>query len=289
MYTEENKLSDNGQPVEETEIFPGGSSLDFYLRELWRYRELVFFLAWRDVKVRYKQAVLGIGWSVLRPMITIAIFTILFGALARFPSNGTPYPVLVFAGLLPWQFFATGLSSCSESLVGNSTMITKIYFPRLIIPLSAVLASLSEFLISLALLGPLSLYYGFWSDPLRLLAIVPLTLLAFMVAFGSGIWFAALNVKYRDFRHITPFLIQIGFYVSPVGFSSSVIPKGWKYLYSLNPMVGIIEGYRWAILGDNKTPFDFFAIGISLFFSFVLIMAGTKYFRRTERQFADVI
>jgi len=278
----------NATPAGETLIRPGGTRLSGYISELWHFRELVFFLAWRDVKIRYKQAALGLGWSVLRPLLTIVIFSLVFGALAKFPSNGAPYPLLVFAGLLPWQFFTSALTSCSESVVGSSGVITKIYFPRLIIPLSAVLANMTEFIISLALLVPIAIYYGFWLDPARLIVLVPLTLLVFMVTSGAGIWFSALNVKYRDFRHIVPFFVQIGLYASPIGFSSSVIPEQWRLIYSLNPMVGVIDGYRWAILGGD-TPFNGLALLISLLISVLISIAGVRYFRKTERQFADVI
>jgi lipopolysaccharide transport system permease protein len=245
------------------------------------------FLAWRDILVRYKQTVIGVAWSVLRPFITMIIFTIIFGKLAKFPSEGVPYPILVFAAMLPWQMFANALTDSSNSLISNASMLSKVYFPRLIVPTSAVIVSLVDFLISFGILGVLMVWYQFVPD-WRIMTLPFFLFLALIVALGSGIWFAALNVKYRDFRYIVPFLTQLGLYISPVGFSSSVIPEQWRLLYSLNPMVGVIDGFRWAILGGDYTIYmPGFVLSVILIF--VIFWFGLVYFRKTEPTFADVI
>ncbi|MFC1856770.1 ABC transporter permease [Thermodesulfobacteriota bacterium] len=258
-----------------------------YWKDLVRYRELFYFLAWRDILVRYKQTVIGILWAVLRPFLTMVILTIIFGKLAKFPSEGAPYPILVFAAMLPWQFFANALTECSNSLVGNINLISKVYFPRLIIPSSAVIVSLVDFLISGMLMVGLMIWYDFWPT-WRVLALPLLTMLAVVAASGAGVFISALNVKYRDFRYIVPFIVQIGLYISPVGFSSSVVPEKWRLLYSINPMVGVIDGFRWAILGKDVPlylPGFFISIGLVS----LLFLVSIWYFRRTERTFADVI
>lgn len=245
------------------------------------------FLAWRDILVRYKQTVIGVAWSVLRPLITMIIFTIVFGKLAKFPSEGVPYPILVFAALLPWQMFASALTDSSNSLISNASMLSKVYFPRLIVPTSAVMVNFIDFLISFGILGVLMVWYQFVPD-WRIVTLPFFLFLALIVALGSGIWFAALNVKYRDFRYIVPFLTQLGLYISPVGFSSSVIPERWRLLYSLNPMVGVIDGFRWAILGGDYTIYmPGFVLSVILIF--VIFWFGLAYFRKTEPTFADVI
>lgn len=245
------------------------------------------FLAWRDILVRYKQTVIGVAWSVLRPFIIMIIFTIVFGKLAKFPSEGVPYPILVFAAMLPWQMFASALTDSSNSLIANASMLSKVYFPRLIIPTSAVMVSLADFLISFGILGVLMVWYQFVPD-WHIVTLPFFLFLVLVVALGSGIWFAALNVKYRDFRYIVPFLTQLGLYISPVGFSSSVIPERWRLLYSLNPMVGVIDGFRWAILGGDYTIYmPGFVLSVILIF--VIFWIGLAYFRKTEPTFADVI
>ena len=268
-------------------IIEPGRGFKHYWRDLWAYRELFYFLAWRDIAVRYKQTVIGVAWSLVRPFLTMVVFTLVFGKLANLPSGNTPYPILVFAAMLPWQFFSNALTSSSESLVGSANMISKVYFPRLAIPTSSVIVSFVDFLLSFAMLLLLMLWYQFipsW----RMLTLPLLTLLAFGVAMGAGLWFASLNVKYRDFRFIVPFVVQFGIYVSPVGFSSSIIPAKWRLLYSLNPMVGVIDGFRWAIIGgDTELYLPGFLLSISLVL--VLLSSGVWYFRRTERTFADVI
>lgn len=257
-----------------------------YWRDLWRYRELFYFLAWRDILVRYKQTVIGVAWALIRPLLTMLALTFVFEKLAKMPSGGVPYPILVFCGMLPWQFFSTAFAESGNSLVSNAGMISKVYFPRLVVPVSSVITSFVDFLISAVLMGVMMIYYGY--TPGSSILLLPLfVLLAFATAFGSGLWVSALMVRYRDFRYIVPFVVQFGLYVSPVGFSSSVVPQEWRLLYSLNPMVGVIDGFRWAILGETNIYWPGF--GISVGAVLLLIISGICYFRRTERTFADVI
>ena len=231
-------------------IIEAGKTERQYWRDLLRYRELFYFLAWRDILVRYKQTVVGVAWAVLRPLLTMIILTVVFGKLAKMPSGDVPYAILVFAGLLPWQFFATALSESGNSLVANAGMISKIYFPRLVLPASSVITSLADFLVSAAIMAVLMAWYGYL--PSANILLLPLFIgMTFAIAFGAGLWIAALMVKYRDFRFIVPFIVQFGLYISPVGFYSSVVPDQWRLLYSLNPMVGVIDGFRWAILGGE--------------------------------------
>lgn len=269
-------------------IIEAGRVERHYWRDLWRYRELFFFLAWRDILVRYKQTLIGIAWAVLRPVLTMIVFTIVFGKLAKLPSEGdAPYAIMVFAAMLPWQFFANAFSEAGGSLIGNASMISKVYFPRLIVPTSTIIVSLVDLLISAIILAALMAWYGY-APSLRVLTLPLFVMLAFAAALGAGLWVAALNVKYRDFRYIIPFIVQFGLYVSPVGFSSSIVPEEWRLLYSLNPMVGVIDGFRWAILGGETA---LYWPGISLSFGLValLLITGVIYFRRTEKTFADVI
>ena len=258
-----------------------------FFRELLRYRELFYFLAWRDILVRYKQTVIGIAWSVIRPLLTMLVFTVVFGRLARLPNEGVPYPILVFSAMLPWQYFANAMQESSNSLIAESRLISKVYFPRLIVPASSVIVSAVDFLISLALLGLLMLGYGF--VPSWTLLFMPFFfLLATLAALGAGFWLSALNVKYRDFRYIVPFLVQFGLYVSPVGFSSSVVPERWRLLYSLNPMVGVIDGFRWCVQGTVSSLYlPGFLISATI--SILAFSSGVWFFRRTERFFADFI
>ena len=258
-----------------------------FFRELLRYRELFYFLAWRDILVRYKQTVIGIAWSVIRPLLTMLVFTVVFGRLARLPNEGVPYPILVFSAMLPWQYFANAMQESSNSLIAESRLISKVYFPRLIVPASSVIVSAADFLISLALLGLLMLGYGF--VPSWTLLFMPFFfLLATLAALGAGFWLSALNVKYRDFRYIVPFLVQFGLYVSPVGFSSSVVPERWRLLYSLNPMVGVIDGFRWCVQGTASSLYlPGFLISATI--SILAFSSGVWFFRRTERFFADFI
>lgn len=268
-------------------IIESGRSERHYWRDLWRYRELFFFLAWRDILVRYKQTTIGIMWALGRPLITMLVFTLVFSKLAKLPSEGVPYPILVFAALLPWQFFSSGFSGAGDSLIGNAGMISKVYFPRLVIPASAVIVSFVDFLISLVILVGLMIWYGF-APNLRMFALPLFFIIAFAAAMGAGLWIAALNVKYRDFRIIVPFVVQFGLYISPVGFSSTIVPEQWRLLYSLNPMVGVIDGFRWAILGGN-TQLYWPGLLLSMFLVLVMLATGIVYFRKTEKTFADVI
>jgi lipopolysaccharide transport system permease protein len=258
-----------------------------YWKDLWRYRSLFYFLAWRDILVRYKQTVIGVSWALIRPFLTMIVFSILFGALAKLPAHGVPYPILVFAGLLPWQLFATSLTDSSSSLLKNSNLITRIYFPRLAVPLSAVAVSLVDFILSAVGLGVLMIWYNFIPD-WRIVALPAFIVLAVLNAMGVGFWLAAVNVRFRDFQHVVPFFVQFGLYASPVGFSSAVVPERWQLLYSLNPMVGVIDGFRWALLRGESTVF-LPGLLISVLLGILLCISGIWYFRRTERTFADII
>lgn len=268
-------------------VIEAGRAERNYWRDLWRFRELLFFLSWRDILVRYKQTVIGVAWSVIRPVLTMIVFTVIFGKLAKFPSGNAPYAILVYAAMLPWQFFANALSESSNSLISNSNMISKVYFPRLIVPCSAVIVSLVDFLISFVVLAALMAWYQF--VPGWRMVTVPLFLvLALLASLGFSLWLSALNVKYRDFRYIVPFIVQFGLYVSPVGFSSSVVPEKWRLLYSLNPMVGVIDGFRWAILGgEAQIYWPGFLLSTTL--TLLILYGGVRYFRKTERIFADII
>ncbi len=268
-------------------VVEAGRTERHYWKDLWRYRELFYFLAWRDILVRYKQTVIGIAWALLRPFLIMVVFTLIFGKLAKLPSDNAPYPILVFAALLPWQFFANAFSEAANSLVSNASMISKIYFPRLVMPTSAVIVGFVDFLISGVILIGLMLWYGFAPD-WRILMLPLFIFIAFTAAMGAGLWVAALNVKYRDFRYIVPFVVSLGLYVSPVGFSSSIVPDKWRLLYSLNPMVGVIDGFRWAILGGN-TPLYWPGLMLSVVLVSLVLVTGVLYFRKTERTFADVI
>jgi lipopolysaccharide transport system permease protein len=268
-------------------VIEAGRTESQYWKDLWRYRELFYFLAWRDILVRYKQTVIGLAWALIRPLLTMVVFTVVFGHIAKLPSGGTPYPILVYAGMLPWQFFSSALSECSNSLISNSNLISKVYFPRLIVPTSAVIVSFVDFLVSGMILLGLMAWFNFvpgW----QILTLPLFIVIASAAAIGVGLWLAALNVKYRDFRFIVPFIVQFGLYISPVGFSSSVVPEQWQLLYSLNPMVSVIDGFRWAILGGN-TAIYVPGFMLSLALVVLLFISGIWYFRKTERTFADVI
>ena len=271
----------------QTLVIEAGKSERHYWGDLWRYRELLLFLAWRDILVRYKQTVIGLLWALLRPALTTLVLVIVFGKIAKLPSGGVPYPVLVLSALLPWQFVSTAFSEAGNSLVGNANMISKVYFPRLIIPSSAIIVCFIDFLISGLFLIVIMFWYGF-TPGLQILALPLFILLAFVTAMGAGLWTAALNVKYRDFRFIIPFVVQFGLYVSPVGFSSNIVPEKWRLLFSINPMVGVIDGFRWAILGGS-TRIYWPGLVLSLFLVLVILVSGIVYFRKTEKTFADVI
>ena len=268
-------------------VIEAGRAEKRYWQDLWRYRELFYFLAWRDILVRYKQTVVGIIWALIRPLLTMVVFTVVFGKLAKLPSEGAPYPILVFAAMLPWQFFANSLSESSNSLIANANLISKVYFPRLIVPTSAVIVSFVDFLVSGMILLALMAWYNFVPD-WRILTLPLFILIAFAAAIGAGLWLAALNVEYRDFRYIVPFIVQFGLYISPVGFTSKIVPEQWRLLYSLNPMVGVIDGFRWAILGGESNiylPGFVLSVGIVA----LILISGIWYFRRMERTFADTI
>jgi lipopolysaccharide transport system permease protein len=273
--------------VPELVIEPGRTERNYW-RDLWRYRELFYFLAWRDILVRYKQTVIGVAWALIRPFLTMVVLTFVFSKVARLQAPGSlPYPLMVFAAMLPWQFFSTALSESSGSMISNANLISKIYFPRLIIPAGAVITSFVDFLITLALMAAMMVWYRCLPD-WRLLTLPLFMALAFGAAFGAGLWLCALNVKYRDFRYIVPFIVQFGLYVSPVGFSSSIVPEKWRLLYSLNPMVGVIGGFRWALLG-GESSLDMASVLLSCALVVLLFFTGIGYFRRTEKTFADVI
>jgi lipopolysaccharide transport system permease protein len=268
-------------------VIEAGKTEGQYWKDIWHYRELFYFLAWRDILVRYKQTVIGIAWSLIRPLLTMVVFTIIFGKLAKLPSGGVPYPILVFAAMLPWQFFSNSLSESSNSLIANANLLSKIYFPRIIMPTSSVIVSLVDFLISSVILALLMIWYKFIPD-WRIVTLPFFLILALFASLGFGLWIAALNVKYRDFRYIIPFIVQFGLYISPVGFSSSIVPGNWRLLYSINPMVGVIDGFRWALLGQNiQLYWPGFLLSIGL--TFLVFLYGLRYFRMTERTFADVI
>jgi lipopolysaccharide transport system permease protein len=258
-----------------------------YWKDIWLFRELFYILAWRDIKVRYKQTVLGLSWSIIRPLLTTIIFTVVFNLVAKLPApSNVPYAILVMSGMIPWQFFANALSESSNSLIGNANLISKIYFPRLIIPASSIVTSLVDFIISVGLLFLMMVYYQFMPD-IKIVLLPLFLLLALVVSLGVGLYITALNVKYRDFRYIIPFVIQIGMYVTPVGFSSSQVPEKWRLLYSLNPMVAVIDGFRWCIIGKEELYMP--GLYSSLVISVLLLFLGVWYFRKTEKSFADNI
>jgi lipopolysaccharide transport system permease protein len=269
-------------------VLEAGRADRHYWRDLWRYRELFKVLAWRDVSVRYKQTLIGVVWAVIRPFLTMVVFTVAFGKLAKLPSDGTaPYALMVFAGMLPWTFFATALTDSSNSMLSNANLISKVYFPRMIAPTAAVLVALVDLLISFAILVGLMVWYRF-APGWQMLLLPIFVAIALFASLGPGLWLTALNIKYRDFRFVLPFIVQLGLYVSPVGFSSNVIPEQWRLLYSLNPMVGVIDGFRWCILGGQSRlylPGFLASIGVAVLFMWL----GVRQFRKTENSFADLI
>jgi lipopolysaccharide transport system permease protein len=275
--------------IPELVIEPGRVEKNYW-RDLWRYRELFYILSWRDLRVRYKQTVIGVAWAVIRPVLTMLIFTVVFGYLAAFKaSSGPPYPILVFAGMVPWQFMATALSEASGSLIGNANLLTKVYFPRIIIPVSSIIVSLTDAAIAFAIL--LLMMVGFrYVPPPQIVALPLFALLAFFLAAGVGLFVTALNVKYRDFRYIIPFIVQIGTYVAPVGYSSAVIGQRYsdtaRLWYSINPAVGIIDGFRWCIVGE---PLYYPGLLMSVAITLAFVLFGVRYFRSTEKSFADNI
>jgi lipopolysaccharide transport system permease protein len=275
----------SGEPPEI--VIRAGAIERQYWKDLWKYRELFYFLAWRDILVRYKQTAIGFAWALIRPFLGMVVFSVVFGGIAKLPSQGAPYPILVFAALLPWQFFSNALSECSNSLISNANLISKVYFPRLIVPTSAVIVSFVDFMLSGVILIGLMAWYNFvptW----RILTLPGFIGIAFAASIGAGLWLAALNVEYRDFRYIVPFIVQFGFFVSPVGYSTSNVPEQWRLVYSLNPMVGVIDGFRWAIIGGDAA---IYLPGFLLSTGLVglMLVSGVWYFRKMEKRFADVI
>lgn len=266
-------------------IEPGRAARNYW-GDLWRYRELMYILAWRDLAVRYKQTAIGVAWALIRPGLTMLVF-VAFRRLVGIEPGSVPEPILVLAAVLPWQFFSAALSESSGSLIGNANLISKIYFPRLIIPCAAVVTSLVDFLITLGMLALLMLWYGF-APGWQLLALPLFVLLAFGLSVGLGLFFAALNVEYRDFRYVVPFIVQFGLFISPIAFTTANVPERWRALYALNPMVGIIDGFRWSVLA-GQTPLHLHAVGISTAITIGFLLVGVWYFRRMERSFADVI
>jgi lipopolysaccharide transport system permease protein len=275
-------------PPPHTLVIAPGLAERHYWRDLWRYRELFVVLAWRDVAVRYKQTIIGLAWALIQPLATLAVLTVVFGKVAKLPSEGAaPYVLLVYAGLLPWQLFASSLTGAAGSLVGNANLISKVYFPRLIVPASAIVVAFVDFVISFAILIAMMVWFQFMPS-WRVITLPLFVLMAFLASLGPGLLMTSLNVKYRDFRYIVPFLVQFGLYVSPVGFSSTVVPTEWRILYSLNPVVGVIDGFRWALLGGEiplYIPSFFLSWGVIGGF----LWLGVHQFRRTEKRFADLV
>jgi homopolymeric O-antigen transport system permease protein len=268
-------------------IEPGRQERNYW-HDLWRYRELFYVLAWRDLSVRYKQTVMGVAWAVIRPLLTMVVFTVIFGRIANLPPDGNaPYPLLVFAAMLPWTFFASGLSDASNSLIGNVNLITKVYFPRLIMPAATMVVAFADFLVTLVILAAMMAWYSF-APGWQVVFLPAFVALAFVASIGPALWITSLNVKYRDFRYVIPFLVQFGLYVSPVGFSSGVVPPEWRLPYSLNPMVGVIDGFRWCLL-NGQAQLYLPGLATSIAVAAFLLWFGIRHFRRTEVSFADLI
>jgi lipopolysaccharide transport system permease protein len=273
-------------PPPVTVIKPSKGWVSLGLKDLWEYRELLYFLTWRDIKVRYKQTVLGATWAIIQPFFTMVVFSLFFGRLAKIPSDGIPYPLFAFAALVPWTFFANGLSQSSNSLVGSANLITKVYFPRLIIPVSSILSGFIDFAIAFAVFILMALYYGIF--PTISIILLPfLLLLGFTTALGVGLWLSALNVKFRDVRYMIPFLTQFWLFATPIAYPSSLLSEPWRTIYGINPMVGVVEGFRWAILGTDTAPGPM--IFVSALVSLALLISGVFYFKRVEKSFADII
>lgn len=274
-------------------IIEPGKAEKNYWKDLWRYRELFYILSWRDIKVRYKQTTLGLLWAIIRPLLTMIVFTFVFGRVAGLATKSdTPYSIIVFAGMLPWLFFANALTESSNSLIGNERLITKVYFPRLIIPASSVITSFIDFLISFALLIVVFIYFRY-TPPVRILFMPLLWIVAFLASFGPGLYLTALNVKYRDFRYIIPFIVQFGIFVSPVGITSAqastVIPDNWVWVYYLNPMAGVIDAFRWCIVSDAPNPFEQYGFYLSMSVILLIMILAVYQFRKMEKSFADII
>jgi lipopolysaccharide transport system permease protein len=268
-------------------IAPSKGWVPLKLKDLWEYRELLYFLVWRDIKVRYKQTALGATWAIIQPFFTMVVFSIFFGHLAKVPSDGIPYPLFSFAALVPWTFFANGLSQSSNSLVGSGTLITKVYFPRLIIPLAAVFSGIVDFVLAFIVLLGMMVYYGLFPATINVLWLPLFLLLALTTSLGVGLWLSALNVEYRDVRYIVPFITQFWMLATPIGYPSSLLQQPWRTLYGLNPMVGVAEGFRWALLGTSTAPGPIIAVSSAA--AVLILVTGAFYFRRMEKTFADIV
>jgi len=268
-------------------IAPSKGWVPLKLKDLWEYRELLYFLIWRDIKVRYKQTALGATWAIIQPFFTMVVFSIFFGHLAKVPSDGIPYPLFSFAALVPWTFFANGLSQSSNSLVGSGTLITKVYFPRLIIPLASVFSGIVDFVLAFIVLLGMMVYYGLFPTTMNVLWLPLFLLLALTTSLGMGLWLSALNVEYRDVRYIVPFITQFWMLATPIGYPSSLLQQPWRTLYGLNPMVGVAEGFRWALLGTNTAPGPIIAVSSAA--AVLILVTGAFYFRRMEKTFADLV
>jgi lipopolysaccharide transport system permease protein len=268
-------------------IAPSKGWVPLKLKDLWEYRELLYFLVWRDIKVRYKQTALGATWAIIQPFFTMVVFSIFFGHLAKVPSDGIPYPLFSFAALVPWTFFANGLSQSSNSLVGSGTLITKVYFPRLVIPLASVFSGIVDFVLAFIVLLGMMVYYGLMPTTLNVLWLPLFLLLALTTSLGVGLWLSALNVEYRDVRYIVPFITQFWMLATPIGYPSSLLQQPWRTLYGLNPMVGVAEGFRWALLGTNTAPGPIIAVSSAA--AVLILVTGAFYFRRMEKTFADLV
>lgn len=274
------------QTLPETVIRPSKGWVALHLRDLWEYRDLIYFLAWRDISVRYKQTVLGAAWAVIQPFFSMIVFSLFFGRLAQIPSDGVPYPIFSYTALLPWQYFATAMDNASNSLVGSANLLSKVYFPRLIIPLAGIIPAIVDFLIAFVVLLGMMLFYGIF--PTANIIWLPLfLLLALVTALGVGLWMSALNVQYRDVRYTIPFITQFWMFISPVVYPSSMVPETWRWLYALNPMVGVIEGFRWALLATDTAPGP--VVAVSVLAALALLASGAFYFKRMEKTFADVV
>ncbi len=268
-----------------THIEPSRSWLNINFKEMWVYRELLYFLTWRDIKIRYKQTALGFAWAVLQPFLTMVVFSLFFGQLAKVPSEGIPYPIFNYTALLPWQFFENSITFSTSSLVTNANMVTKVYFPRLFVPISSVLGGLVDFMVAFLVLIGMMIFYHITPN-FGVLLLPVFLLLAFITAMGVSLWMSALNVKYRDIRYVVPFLARFWFFATPIAYSSSMLSEPWRTLYGLNPMVGVVEGFRWALLGTKPPEAMLF---LSTFISIFLLVTGMLYFNRTEKTFADII
>lgn len=276
----------SGASRPETVIEPPRPWVPLDLRELWDQRELIYFLAWRDIKVRYKQTALGASWAILQPIFGMIVFSVFFGRLGHIPSDGLPYPLWSFAGLVPWTFFAQGLTQASNSLVLSQNLLRKVYFPRLAIPIATVLSAALDLALAFIVLVGMMVFYGIQPTP-RALAVLPLAVLAFVAALGAGLWLAALSVRYRDVRYIVPFLVQFWLFATPIAYPSSLLPPPWRTVYAINPMTGVVEGFRWALLGANTTPGAMLVV--STVTAMLVLVGGAYYFRRTEHTFADLV